>query len=81
MTKKELTKTWQTLSVEFRRMPQWKLCKRSSRIYKNVVRLREILLVCRMFLEKIADGKQVAFNTRIFRMAFRFYRRNMKQYT
>ncbi len=79
MTKSQIQSAWKKVIEEIRRIPNWNVLKRSSKQYKKVVILRELILFCQILLRKIEIGENTAFNTIIFRKTMNFYCAQMKE--
>ncbi|MBI3306027.1 hypothetical protein HYZ82_02735 [Candidatus Nomurabacteria bacterium] len=80
MTKSQIQLAWKKVIKETHKTPNWGTLKRNSKQYKRVVILRELILFCRILLEKIEIGENIPFNTIIFKKTMNFYCGQMKKY-
>ncbi|KKW11589.1 MAG: hypothetical protein UY50_C0010G0014 [Parcubacteria group bacterium GW2011_GWA2_49_9] len=80
MTRSQIQSAWKKVLKETQRVPNWDILTRSSKQYKKVVMLRELLLFCQVLLGRIGEEQNATFNSIIFKKTFNFYRTQIRSY-
>ncbi len=78
MDKFNLKKSWEWVIKETHKIPNWEEIDRNSKKYQKIIMLREIILFCPNFLNKIESGENKKFNVLIFKKYMSFYCKEMK---